>query len=426
MFILILIFWFGRILPHSLYPVQHGPEEKLGKTHMNLAKAHSSECKCSIFVAEDDQVYGWGRATTGFKLPELLDLPKINGDTPKLISGAFGMYHSILLTSTHDIIGWGSNSQNELGSHAANQVAKPELLHISLPSPPVRLVASASGSGAMTKDGSLYIWGERFGGTPTKIDVGEPVIDFAGGLAFQLLLTESGKVYGIGDNQHGQILQGGSNKISEFTHAAHIPDDYKLTRIYAGCRHSFGLTKEGILIAWGCNMYGCLGIGNTSPITHSQVILTGVMDVACGWGHSLALMKDGSVSIWGTGFDGQLAGDRVLHAPKKLSFPGIEGKSIGFIGCGFSHTFVATVEGVLYLWGSGGNGQIGDGKQTQANEPYEIPELRWKVCQDSHEEWETTFQWLFMGHKDDSCFSVFPVEVLYHFVILFFRNKKIV
>jgi alpha-tubulin suppressor-like RCC1 family protein len=384
---------------------------------MNLERSFSSEAKCSVFVSEDDQVWAWGIA--GSSVPQLLDLPKINDKTPKLVSAAFGMYHSILLTGTRDLIGWGSNDLGELGPHVGNLVAEPELLKISLPNPPVRLVASASGSGAITEDGSLYIWGERFGGTPTKINVGERVIDFAGGMAFQLLLTESGKIFGIGENQYGQVLQGGGNPISDFTRATQIPENSEIVRIYAGCRHSFGLTKDGTLLGWGCNIYGYLGTGNTSVIETPKIILNGVVDVACGWGHSMALMKDRSISMWGTGFEGQLAGTGVLYAPKNFSFPGIAVKEIGFIGCGFGHTFVATMEGVLYLWGMGSSGQIGDGKRSRTNTPYEITELRWFVHRDLCSEWKTTFRWLFMGREENSCLSVFPVEVLYHFVVLF-------
>ena len=62
----------------------------------------------------------------------------------------------------------------------------------------------------------------------------------------------------------------------------------------------------GDLFAWGNNYHGQLG-RSTSGTTPAQVNgVTGVVDIAGGAGHSLALKSDGTVWAWGHNYNGQL------------------------------------------------------------------------------------------------------------------------
>src|SRR5208283_1041006 len=72
--------------------------------------------------------------------------------------------------------------------------------------------------------------------------------------------------------------------------------------------NSVGSTATGTAWTWGYNNYGELGNGSTtSSATPVQVSgISGVVAVAGGWGHSLALKSDGTVWAWGFNGDGEL------------------------------------------------------------------------------------------------------------------------
>ena len=78
--------------------------------------------------------------------------------------------------------------------------------------------------------------------------------------------------------------------------------------IAAGGYHSLALKSDGTVWAWGCNDCGQLGDGSTTnrltPVPVSG--LTGVVAIAGGDYHSLALKSDGTVWAWGYNGYGQL------------------------------------------------------------------------------------------------------------------------
>src|SRR5437868_3500024 len=76
------------------------------------------------------------------------------------------------------------------------------------------------------------------------------------------------------------------------------------------------LTPNGTVYAWGHNGYGQLGDGDmeTQTSTPVPVALSGVVAVAGGNLHSLALKNDGTVWAWGWNSYGQL-GDGTTGDP---------------------------------------------------------------------------------------------------------------
>jgi alpha-tubulin suppressor-like RCC1 family protein len=105
-----------------------------------------------------------------------------------------------------------------------------------------------------------------------------------------------------------------SNKVAITVKPA--PGDW--AAVACGYDHTLALKKDGSLWAWGYDAAGQLGVGDTNRLTPTQVgTANDWAAVACGTGCSLALKKDGSLWAWGNNYYGQLGlGDTIQrHRP---------------------------------------------------------------------------------------------------------------
>jgi len=106
--------------------------------------------------------------------------------------------------------------------------------------------------------------------------------------------------------------------------------------------------------------------------------------VSAGVAHTVAVAPDGSVHTWGDGKDGRLGhgqggagagagavgGEELQH---KRVPTRVEGLLVGLrvvgVSAGGLHTVVVTDAGLVYVWGLGCNGQVGDGGLLDRHDP---------------------------------------------------------
>lgn len=96
--------------------------------------------------------------------------------------------------------------------------------------------------------------------------------------------------------------------------------------VAAGSGHSLALKSDGTVWAWGANDFGELGDGTrTDRSTPVQIIgLKGLKALAAGPVHSLGLSADGTVWAWGQNEFGQLGDGRLFFRVTPLqAFPPI-------------------------------------------------------------------------------------------------------
>lgn len=112
-----------------------------------------------------------------------------------------------------------------------------------------------------------------------------------------------------------------------------------------------------------------------TPAPTTPPSLTGVVAVAAGLNHSLALKDDGSVWSWGQNASGQLGTNTTADAKQAAQLTALAGQSITAIVSGHNHSLALRSDGAVYAWGANGSGQLGDGKTSNLKAPVLVPAL---------------------------------------------------
>jgi len=142
--------------------------------------------------------------------------------------------------------------------------------------------------------------------------------------------------------------------------------------IVGGGSHSFILTLDGNVYAFGNNSKGQLGTGRNKNhfIPVKVETLSNIIQISAGSSHSLALSSDGNVYVFGYNENGQLGtGDRKMRSvPIKLETL----SNIKEIICGVDHSIVLTTDGEIFGFGLNDHNQLG---MTYGSEDQSTPSL---------------------------------------------------
>ena len=177
-----------------------------------------------------------------------------------------------------------------------------------------------------------------------------------------------------GENQYGQLGDGGTGD-------KHIPvwvdlgTDRTAVAITAGYRHTCAILDNGSVSCWGRGNFGQLGNGGTSQQTSPTLtssLGTGrtAVAISAGYYHTCVILDNGLVSCWGFGISGRLGngGTSQQNSPTLTSSLGT-GRTAVAISVGQFHSCVILDSGSVSCWGSGSDGQLGNGGTSQQNSP---------------------------------------------------------
>uniref|UniRef100_A0A2K6K0F2 HECT and RLD domain containing E3 ubiquitin protein ligase 4 n=1 Tax=Rhinopithecus bieti TaxID=61621 RepID=A0A2K6K0F2_RHIBE len=156
--------------------------------------------------------------------------------------------------------------------------------------------------------------------------------------------------------------------------------DIQIIQVACGYYHSLALSKASEVFCWGQNKYGQLGLGTdckkqTSPQLIKSLLGIPFMQVAAGGAHSFVLTLSGAIFGWGRNKFGQLGlnDENDRYVPNLLK--SLRSQKIVYICCGEDHTAALTKEGGVFTFGAGGYGQLGHNSTSHEINPRKVFEL---------------------------------------------------
>jgi alpha-tubulin suppressor-like RCC1 family protein len=235
-------------------------------------------------------------------------------------------------------------------------------------------------------NGQLGDGGKTDSDVPVEVGAVPGTTAMTAGGAHSLLLASRGAVWAWGWNRFGQLGDGtfsGPQQCTQFpcsTVPVKVEHLQAILSIAAGDEHSLAIATDGSVWAWGANANGELGTGRAtttgcmcSDVPVRSAVPSGIVAIAGGGRHSLALRNDGTVWAWGENSFGQLGDGTLTERDTPVEVPGLS--SVTAISAGFEHSLALTNDGVVYAWGRNTFGQLGDGTTQQSEVPIAVTNL---------------------------------------------------
>ena len=195
-----------------------------------------------------------------------------------VIAVSAGSSHTMAITSDGVLWGWGRNFSGQLGNGTNKNSSNP----IKIMEDVIAVSTGTSLTMAITSDDVLWAWGRNGApfiesswlGDGTNEDQSSPVkimndvkyISASGPRSFAI--TKDGTLWGWGDNRQGEL---GDGTFVNRMRPVRIMDD--VVSVSAGDYHTLAVTSDGVLWAWGNNRWGQIGNGTTNTrITPARIM----------------------------------------------------------------------------------------------------------------------------------------------------------
>jgi len=335
------------------------------------------------------KVLDWG----GNSIGQLGNGTTTNSDVPVAVTGLGAVKklaedgqsaYAVLTNGTVDA--WGDNQSGELGQgpseHEQNESLVPE--PVKGISGVTAIAAACHTAIALLSSGTVDVWGEGGGGQlaqgekeesralePTAVKGLTEVKAVAAGCGSLYALKKNGTVMAWGDNEHGQLGNGGPP--GDVKEPVAVKGLKGVGAVAAGRFFALALVK-GTVKAWGEGSVGELGNGEEKTSSNVPVAvsgLAGVKAIAGGGYNALALMSDTTVKSWGLNNVGQLGTGAVVGpescegvACAKLPTAVSGLTEVKSISTGVFHGYALLKNKTVKAWGDDEFGQLGNGEVT--------------------------------------------------------------
>lgn len=178
----------------------------------------------------------------------------------------------------------------------------------------------------------------------------------------------------------GQLGLGGQNRGKKYASPVFCSFNILIKELSCGEDHSAFISDSGHVYCMGSNANGKLGIGDRHKLFSSSPSLVESLSqhiaikVSCGWTHTAVITEEGLLFTWGNGEYGQLGNGLYEDSwtPKFVM------KNTQDVSCGARHMGAVSFN-TLYMCGSGEMGQLGTGRRQ--NEAFLVPVSNANVAQ---------------------------------------------
>lgn len=354
----------------------------------------------SFAVKSDGTAWAWG---ANF-YRQLGDGTSINRNVPVEIASApaavavsANYSHTVLLTSDGALIVMGSKPYVAFGDGdlGLGQINYP--VQAGERTDFTKVDMGSNHCHALTQGGWAWGWGSNSNGllgdgttstrnSPALIGSLSNIVQVADGKYHSVFRKSDGTVWASGTNGNGQLGAGLPTNTTRST-PVQVTALSGITDVAAGPYHTLAVKDDGTVWAWGLNTNGRLGDGTTTQRTSPVQVqgpggvgyLSGIIAVAAGDSHSLALKSDGTVWAWGLNTNGRLGDGTTTQRTTPVQVKGTGGvgylSGITSLSAGLAHSLALKSDGTVWAWGLNSNGRLGDGTTAQRTTPVQLLNL---------------------------------------------------
>ncbi|XP_055600343.1 probable E3 ubiquitin-protein ligase HERC2 isoform X2 [Uranotaenia lowii] len=200
-----------------------------------------------------------------------------------------------------------------------------------------------------------------------------------------LALSSANEVWSWGAGEGGRLGHGDSSSKDVPTKIVALFEK-QVCGIFCGASYSAAITSSGELFTWGRGTYGRLGHGNSDdkfiPTQVQALKSYRIVDVALGSGdaHSMCVSDTGLLFAWGDGDFGKLGNGSCNGSPIPVQIETLSNVARIYSGSQFS--VALTLDGTLYTWGKGHGGRLGLENSEHSNAPKLVAALEGKKIVD--------------------------------------------
>ncbi|HEY0016304.1 MAG TPA: hypothetical protein VGC13_08300 [Longimicrobium sp.] len=321
---------------------------------------------------EGGTLYCWGDLASGYS-----DVPR--RPLPQPVSGSFRQviasnFFTCALAQGGAAYCWGIGDDGRLGDGTGAHRSSPAAVSGGLAF--ASLGAGDYHACGVTAQGAGYCWGEGREGAlgtgtvasqlaPAAVAGGHTWSRIEGGILHSCGLTTDGKAYCWGDNGAGQL---GDGTYTDAVAPVAVAGGHTFTALSVGGSSICALDASGAAFCWGGMRTGGITSGlREVPGGHVfQSLSVGGDTFAC------ALTAAGAAYCWGRNGDGQLGNGTTSRELSYTPTAVAGGLRFSSVLAGSQHACGVTTNGAAYCWGSGDEGQLGNGTTVDSSVPARV------------------------------------------------------